>query len=163
MRRDSKINKGNPLLINDTLSHLTDINSITQVTDTINLPKFSEFPLIQENHMHLYSKRWVILFFFAMAELFNTVVYPVCTPIAPTVGKIFDLKASVVTLSATLYLFMHPLFTFPASYIIINRGVSTSIRLGTILTILGSSIRCLSTDYRFYIIINFSFYWLLLG
>lgn len=108
--------------------------------------------------------RWVVLFFFAMSELLNTVVYPVCNPIAPEVGRIYGESAGVVTLTATLFLFMHPAFTFPASYTIINKGVAFSVKLGALLTIIGTSVRCLCLVSRYILtVFHISFYWILLG
>lgn len=38
---------------------------------------------------------------------------------------------------------MHPIFTFPASYLIINKGSALSVKLGSIITLVGVTIRCL--------------------
>lgn len=69
----------------------------------------------------------------------------------------------MVASTATVYLFMHPLFTLPASYIITKKGVSTAVNIGTLLTVVGASIRCLSVVSRFTKFIINSFYWILLG
>lgn len=58
-------------------------------------------------------------------------------------GRIYNQDASIVSMTATLYLLMHPLFTFPASYLIIGYGNAMSIRLGALLTLSGVCIRCL--------------------
>jgi FLVCR family feline leukemia virus subgroup C receptor-related protein len=85
-----------------------------------------------------------------MSELLNTLVYPVCNPIAPAVGKIFDQSALIVAMTATMFLFMHPVFTFPASYTIINKGAAFSIKIGSLLTLLGATIRCLALISRYF-------------
>lgn len=108
----------------------------------------SDVPPISPPYL-LYQKRYVILFLFTMAEFCNTVVYATCNPIANEVlscliqlGIIYKKTADEVTLSATLYLFMHPIFTFPASYLIMYKGNAYSVKLGALLTLLGVTSRC---------------------
>lgn len=58
-------------------------------------------------------------------------------------GAIYHQPGDVITMSATLYLFMHPAFTFPASYLIMYKGNASSVKIGAILTLIGVSLRCL--------------------
>lgn len=97
----------------------------------------------------LYPTRYIMLALFAMAELCNTAVYATCNPLANEVFFysnqliiLYNSTADVVTLSATLYLFMHPIFTFPASFLIMKYGNASSIKLGGILTLIGVGSRC---------------------
>lgn len=60
----------------------------------------------------------------------------------------------VITATATIYMLMHPLFTFVASSVIVNKGFAYSIRIGSAVTILGFAIRLL---------VNKSFYSVLVG
>lgn len=103
----------------------------------------SDVTTITELPYVLYPKRYLILTLFAFAELCNTLLYGTCNPIAKEVGAIYDISANIVTLSATLYLFMQPIAAFPASYLIMLKGNGPSIKLGTILTIAGVVCRCL--------------------
>jgi FLVCR family feline leukemia virus subgroup C receptor-related protein len=57
---------------------------------------------------------------------------------------VFDVSATIVSSGATLYLLMFPIFTFQASYLIMKKGIATSINLGTFLTLLGTLVRCLA-------------------
>ncbi|CAD8157072.1 unnamed protein product [Paramecium pentaurelia] len=102
----------------------------------------------------LYQKRFAILFLFTMAELCNTAVYATCNPIAVELSYIYGEDTSIITLSATLYLFMHPLFTFPASYLIMYKGSSMSVKIGAILTLLGVFSRCLVRQSFIYVLIG---------
>ncbi|CAD8065070.1 unnamed protein product [Paramecium sonneborni] len=107
-----------------------------------------------EQGYKLYQKRFIILFLFTMAELCNTAMYATCNPIAVELSNIYNESTSVVTLSATLYLFMHPLFTFPASYLIMYKGSSMSVKIGSILTLLGVFSRCLVRQSFIYVLIG---------
>ena len=49
---------------------------------------------------------------------------------------------------------MHPIFTFPASFVIDTYGTRTSIALGSFLGILGVSLRML---------VNYGFVWVIIG
>jgi FLVCR family feline leukemia virus subgroup C receptor-related protein len=131
------------LTVNDSISH----HSTSTVTLKVKVEVAEKVP--DEPQYILYSWRWVILFFFAMNELLNTMVYPVCNPIAPAIGKIYGKGAIVVAMTATLFLFMHPLFTFPASYTIINKGVAYSVKIGATLTLLGTLVRCFALVSRY--------------
>ncbi|CAD8153438.1 unnamed protein product [Paramecium octaurelia] len=89
-----------------------------------------------------------------MAELCNTAVYATCNPIAVELSYIYGEEPSIVTISATLYLFMHPLSTFPASYLIMYKGSSMSVKIGSILTLLGVFSRCLVRQSFIYVLIG---------
>ena len=120
--------------------------SKSNVTNEIDAEKSETMKdtLILEDKPKLYAMRWVIIFFFAMGELCNTFLYSTFTPIATDLTDIYDKKAWIVTLAASLYMLMHPIFTFPASYMILNKGVAACVKMGVVMTIIGSSIRCLS-------------------
>lgn len=89
-----------------------------------------------------------------MAELCNTAVYATCNPLANELIILYNSTADIVTLSATLYLFMHPIFTFPASFLIMKYGNASSIKLGGILTLIGVGSRCFVEKSFVYVLIG---------
>lgn len=72
-----------------------------------------------------YGYRWIVMITFFLAILVNGIPYETCIPIAKLVifflliyfqiHNIYGVSDSVISLTATLYMFMHPIFTFLAS------------------------------------------------
>lgn len=60
----------------------------------------------------------------------------------------------MVNLGGLLFALMHPIFTFPASYVIDTYGTRVGIALGSLLALLGVCLRML---------VNYSFAWVIVG
>jgi len=76
------------------------------------------------------------------------------TPIAKYLQSIYELEPLIVNLGALLFTLMHPIFTFPAAYVIDTYGTRVGIALGSGLCLLGTAIRML---------VNQSFYFVIIG
>lgn len=76
------------------------------------------------------------------------------TPIAAYLCIIYDQNPIVVNLGSLLFALMHPIFTFPASYVIDTYGTRVGIALGSILALIGVGLRML---------VNQNFGWVIAG
>jgi len=84
----------------------------------------------------------------------NSVLLNTLTPVAEYLTIIYDKSPIVVNLGGLLFALMHPIFTFPASYIIDTYGTRTGIVIGSLLGIIGVSLRLL---------VNSNFTWVIVG
>ncbi len=80
--------------------------------------------------------------------LMNTI-----NPIAAALSVIYDYRPLTINLSGLLYILMHPIFTFPAAYVIDQKGVRAGIILGSILGLLGIGCRLLVNSLGFWTVI----------
>jgi len=62
----------------------------------------------------------------------------VINPIAVELQYIYVLPSSIITLAPLLYLLMHPIFTFPANFVIDSHGMNWGLRIGSVLQISGN-------------------------
>ena len=83
----------------------------------------------------------------------SSVLMNTINPIASDVATVYDESPIVVNLSGLLFILMHPLFTFPAAYIIDSKGIKAGIIVGSTLGILGISIRLFVNSFGFWTII----------
>ena len=83
-----------------------------------------------------------------------SVVLNTLNPIAAYLSEIYDQDSVVVNLGGLLFVFMHPIFTFPAAFIIDTYGTRVGIGIGCILGIIGVGLR---------VFINYGFYWVIIG
>lgn len=67
---------------------------------------------------------------------------------------IYDQTSLVVNLGSLLFALMHPIFTFPASYVIDTYGTRAGITVGSILALLGVGLRMLVNQDFFFVIIG---------
>lgn len=65
------------------------------------------------------------------------------TPIAKYLESIYDLEPIVVNLGALLFTLMHPIFTFPAAFVIDKYGTKFGIGFGSTLCLIGACVRML--------------------
>lgn len=75
-------------------------------------------------------------------------------PIASNLVDIYGYSPFTINLGALLFTLMHPIFTFPAAYVIDTFGLRTGVCVGSILSLIGISLRLL---------INQSFAFVILG
>lgn len=59
----------------------------------------------------------------------------------------------MINLAGLLYILMHPIFTFPAAYVIDQKGVKAGIILGSVLGLVGCSVRLLVNQVGFWTVI----------
>ena len=84
----------------------------------------------------------------------TSVLLSTLNPIAEYLTEIYDQEPIVVNLGALLFALMHPLFTFPAAFVIDTYGARTGIAIGCAFGILGVSLR---------LFVNSSFAWVIIG
>lgn len=73
----------------------------------------------------------------------NSVLLNTLTPVAEYLTIIYDKSPIFVNLGGLLFALMYPIFTFPAAYIIDTYGTRTGIIIGSLLGIIGVSLRLL--------------------
>lgn len=75
-------------------------------------------------------------------------------PIADYLCTIYGQENTVVNLGGLLFTLMHPIFTFPASYVIDTYGTRVGITIGSFIALVGVGLRLL---------VNNSFGWVIAG
>lgn len=86
--------------------------------------------------------------------MMTSVLLNTLTPIAAYLAIIYDEDPVVVNLGGLLFALMHPIFTFPAAYVIDTYGARIGITLGCVLALIGISLRLL---------VNQAFAWVIVG
>jgi len=89
-----------------------------------------------------------------MAQTMTPILINTLTPIAKTLTHIYNIEPIIVNLGALLFTLMHPIFTFPAAYVIDKYGTRFGIGFGSILCLIGACIR---------MFVNESFYFVIVG
>lgn len=110
-------------------------------------------PLL-EGQFVVYPKRFFIVGIFALCQMMISILVNTMTPIAAYLTQIYNESAVVVNLGSLLFTLMHPIFTFPASYVIDTFGSRIGIGIGCSLALLGVGLRLL---------INEAFAWVIVG
>ncbi|KAL4460444.1 hypothetical protein ABPG74_000195 [Tetrahymena malaccensis] len=130
------------------VSSLINNNNIDDLKKTIKetayKPSVKEFQVVKYRH--------VIVILYGMALAVISLLFPICNPIVNVVKQLYGVDTSIVNLNSLLFLLMHPLFTFPANFIIDKYGVKISITLGCVLCMIGAWLRLL-VNQNFYILI----------
>lgn len=83
-----------------------------------------------------------------------SIVLNTLNPIAAFLTEIYDESPVIVNMGGLLFVLMHPIFTFPASFVIDTYGTRVGVALGCVLGIVGVSLRLL---------INKAFVWVIIG
>lgn len=91
----------------------------------------------------VYGYRYVVTGLFGLIQLMTSVLLATLNPIAKYLTVIYDQSPAVVNLGGLLFVLMHPIFTFPAAYVIDTYGSRIGITIGCILGIVGVSLRLL--------------------
>lgn len=68
-------------------------------------------------------------------------MFSTCNPIAAELTEIYGISPSVVSLAANGFFLMHPIFTFPQTYIANRYSIGLSLKIGCSFTLLGAMIR----------------------
>jgi FLVCR family feline leukemia virus subgroup C receptor-related protein len=95
------------------------------------------------HEFQVYPKRYLVVFLFSLAQLMTSVLINTLTPIAKFLEIIYDQDPLVVNSGALLFALMHPLFTFPAAYVIDTYGTRVGIAFGSALCLAGTAFRLL--------------------
>lgn len=74
------------------------------------------------------------------------------TPIAAHLCIIYNQDSLIVNLGALLFALMHPIFTFPASYVIDTYGTRVGITIGCLFAMLGVGLR-MGVNHSFMMVI----------
>ncbi len=91
---------------------------------------------------------------FGLSQFTISVLLNTLNPIAAYLRTIYDQTSTIVNLGGLLFTLMHPIFTFPASYVIDTYGTRTGITLGAFLGLVGVGLRML---------VNKGFGWVIAG
>jgi FLVCR family feline leukemia virus subgroup C receptor-related protein len=86
--------------------------------------------------------------------MMTSVLLNTLTPIAAYLSEIYDESPIVVNLGGLLFALMHPIFTFPAAYVIDTYGARVGITVGCTLCFVGVCLRLL---------VNQAFAWVIVG
>ncbi len=110
-------------------------------------------PLIDTGYK-VYPYRYIVVVMFALVQMMTSVLLATLNPIAKFLTEIYDQQSLTVNLGALLFTLMHPIFTFPAAYVIDTYGTKTGIIIGSACGIVGISLRLL---------VNEGFAWVIIG
>lgn len=72
-----------------------------------------------------------------------SVVLNTLNPIAAYLTDLYNQDSVVVNLGGLLFVLMHPIFTFPAAFVIDTYGTKVGIGIGSVLGLLGIGLRTL--------------------
>lgn len=107
-----------------------------------------------DEEFKVYPKRFLVVILFAFSQFTISVLLNTLNPIAAYLCTIYDQTSTVVNLGGLLFTLMHPIFTFPASYVIDTYGTRTGITIGSFLGLVGVGLRML---------VNKGFGWVIAG
>ena len=85
--------------------------------------------------------------------MMTSVLMNTINPIAAALSIIYGYPPLMINLAGLLYILMHPIFTFPAAYVIDQKGVKVGIIIGSILGLIGCGIRLLVNTAGFWTVI----------
>ena len=102
----------------------------------------------------MYPKRYLVVTLFAFSQFMISVLLNTLNPIAAYLCDIYQQDSVVVNLGGLLFTLMHPVFTFPASYVIDTYGTKTGITVGASLALIGVSMRMLVNQSFAFVIIG---------
>lgn len=108
----------------------------------------------KQDEYTLYPKRFFIVAIFSLSQMMISILVNTITPIAAYLTQIYDQTTLVVNLGSLLFTLMHPIFTFPASFVIDTYGSRLGIGIGCALALIGVTLRML---------VNESFFWIIIG
>lgn len=107
-----------------------------------------------EAEFKLYPKRYFIVFLFSLIQFMTALLVNTLTPIASYLAIIYQQESTVINLGSLLFILMHPIFTFPASYVIDTFGARVGITVGSLLCLFGMGIRLLVNSGFFFVILG---------
>jgi MFS transporter, FLVCR family, feline leukemia virus subgroup C receptor-related protein len=102
-----------------------------------------DYKTLPSQEFKVYPYRFVVVGLFALIQMMTSVLLATLNPIAEYLTEVYDQEPIVINLGALLFALMHPIFTFPAAYVIDTYGARTGIIVGSVLGIVGVSVRLL--------------------
>jgi MFS transporter, FLVCR family, feline leukemia virus subgroup C receptor-related protein len=112
-----------------------------------------DYKEISEPEFKMYGSRHAVVGMFALVQMMTSILLNTLTPIASYLTEVYGYDPVVINLGSLLFALMHPLFTFPAAYLIDGFGTRNGIFLGSLLGIIGVSIRLFcNTSFVFVIV-----------
>lgn len=90
---------------------------------------------------------------FGLVQMMASILMNTINPIAAGLSVIYGYPPIMINLAGLLYLLMHPLFTFPAAYVIDQKGTKTGIIIGSVLGLIGVCTRLLVNKVGFWTVI----------
>jgi FLVCR family feline leukemia virus subgroup C receptor-related protein len=102
----------------------------------------------------VYPKRFGIVFLFSLIQMMTSCLMNTLTPIASYLALIYHEDPVVVNLGGLLFTLMHPIFTFPAAYVIDTYGARVGIITGCVLCLVGTCVRMLINEAFVFVIIG---------
>ena len=100
-----------------------------------------EYNQIVEPEFKMYRSRFLVVGLFMLVQMMTSVLMNTLTPIASYLTVVYGYGPVVINLGGLLFALMHPIFTFPAAYVIDTYGTKNGILLGSILGIIGVTLR----------------------
>ena len=91
----------------------------------------------------MYPQRFLVTGLFGLAQLMISVVLNTLNPIAAYLTDLYNQDSVVVNLGGLLFVLMHPIFTFPAAFVIDTYGTKVGIGIGSCLGLIGIGLRVL--------------------
>ena len=85
----------------------------------------------------MYPARYFVTLIYSFALIMTSILLGTLNPIASNLVDIYGYSHLVINLGGLLFTLMHPLFTFPASYVIDTYGIRVGISIGCILSLIG--------------------------
>ncbi len=102
----------------------------------------------------VYPKRFGIVFLFSLIQMMTSCLMNTLTPIASYLTLIYHEDPVVVNLGGLFFTLMHPIFTFPAAYVIDTYGARVGIITGCVLCLVGTCVRMLINEAFVFVIIG---------
>lgn len=110
-------------------------------------------PIDSDSQYPVYPQRFLVTGLFGCVQMMTSVLMNTVNPIASDVSIIYGQAPIVINLCGLLFILMHPLFTFPAAYVIDSKGIKAGILVGSILGIIGISMRLMVNVGGFWTVI----------
>lgn len=107
----------------------------------------------QEAQYPVYPQRFVVTGLFGLIQMMTSILMNTINPIAAALSVIYGYQPFAINLGGLLYILMHPIFTFPAAYVIDQKGVKMGIVIGSVLGLVGCGIRLLVNEVGFWTVI----------
>ena len=111
------------------------------------------YQVLDEHQYPVYPQRFLVTGLFGMIQMMTSILMNTINPIASDLTVIYGYSPIVINLSGLLYILMHPIFTFPAAYVIDSKGVKTGILVGSILGLAGVISRLFVNEVGFWTVI----------
>lgn len=108
---------------------------------------------IVEPEFKMYRSRFLVVGLFTLVQMMTSILLNTLTPIASLLTVVYGYGPVIINLGGLLFALMHPIFTFPAAYVIDTYGTKNGIFLGSVLGIIGVTMRLfVNSSFAFVIV-----------